>query len=422
MFQLNDEDNTKEFMKIKMNINELKLNLKMINNQRKFNLKRKILHNNTYNSKKINNIVEKYKKRNNIDYLPKTINNFYSDINNHNIENGNELIMNKIMKFNKPNKQNNINLLNFCTFPSLEIENNTKSNFNKKNNSKEKKINYKSNIKIDRNPSEVYYSPEFFENYISKSPQNEKTEKYKYKIFLNEKKEIKKNNNVKKTLSSLNLDEINNEIKKNILIKPVPNLSHFMKNIKKFKKYSFINLKKDKTLKNKETSISTYFPNKNDIKNDNSNVENKIIDNIFTDKKKMFRSHEIIILNNLNIIYSENDKQFNKFYIKHANKKTLYGLGLTHITSSPDLIKKNIDSKIYLVKDKLSLIKSIVDYTYPEIIIRRSMKQSNNYIKKFKSNIRPCKLQIINNQKKEKFLSNHFSPLLNILNSKKEVI
>ena len=136
----------------------------------------------------------------------------------------------------------------------------------------------------------------------------------------------------------------------------------------------------------------------------------------------MFRSHEIIILNNLNIIYSENDKQFNKFYIKHANKKTLYGLGLTHITSSPDLIKKNIDSKIYLVKDKLSLIKSIVDYTYPEIIIRRSMKQSNNYIKKFKSNIRPCKLQIINNQKKEKFLSNHFSPLLNILNSKKEVI
>ena len=74
----------------------------------------------------------------------------------------------------------------------------------------------------------------------------------------------------------------------------------------------------------------------------------------------MFRQREIKISNILNIIYSENDLQFDRNYIKHVNKKDLRGLGLTHI------------------------IKSIVDFTYPEFIIRNSMKQSNDFIKKFK--------------------------------------
>ena len=130
----------------------------------------------------------------------------------------------------------------------------------------------------------------------------------------------------------------------------------------------------------------------------------------------MFRSQRIIILNNLNLIYSENDKQFDRYYLKHANKKSLFGLGLTHISSSPNLVKKNLVSKIGLVKDKLSLIKSIVDFTYPEIIIRRSMKQSNNYIRKFKQNIIPSKLEILRNKKKAQNLNNYYSSLLKINN------
>ena len=132
----------------------------------------------------------------------------------------------------------------------------------------------------------------------------------------------------------------------------------------------------------------------------------------------MFRQREIKISNILNIIYSENDLQFDRNYIKHVNKKDLRGLGLTHINSSPELIKKNLNSKIHLIKDRLSLIKSIVDFTYPEIIIRRSMKQTNDFIKKFKLNIIPSKFELIKYKMKENNLNNYYSSLLDIYNSK----
>lgn len=93
------------------------------------------------------------------------------------------------------------------------------------------------------------------------------------------------------------------------------------------------------------------------------------------------------------------------------------GLCLTHINSSPKIIKNNLNSKINLVKDKLSLVKSIIDYTYPEIVIRSSMKQTNNLIKKFSRNIIPYKLELLKYQTKEQQLNNYYSSLLQIFNS-----
>ena len=424
MLRLKEEDKKKKkFILIKKHINELKLDLKINNNgKNKYKLKRYILHNDTYNSKKERNIFIKNEKRNNIYCFSKTINNFHSkykriDSAENSIQ---KLMKNKITQLHQEKK---INLLDFCIFPKLEMENNTKSSAHKEINLNENKIvNNKLNIKIISNPTEVYFSPNSFDGQISKSPKNIKTKKYKYKIFLNEKKETKRKNKIKKSLSDFNINDINNRINKDIKIKPLPNLSNFLEKMKKNDKYSAFKVTKKIKSKNKEVSVSTYSPIKNHLKEDSSTIENKIINNLFTDKKKMFRSQEIIILNNLNLIYSENDKQFQRYYIKHANKKTLYGMGLTHINSSPDLIKKNLENKIDLVKDKLSLIKSIVDYIYPEIIIRRSMKQSNNYIKNFKNKIRPCKFEIIKNQKKQKLFNNNFSSLLNIFNFKKEVV
>ena len=129
----------------------------------------------------------------------------------------------------------------------------------------------------------------------------------------------------------------------------------------------------------------------------------------------MFPPKEAQLLNNLNLIYSENDLQFDKFYLKHRNKKSLRGLGLTHIQTSPKIIKNNIDSKINFVKSKLSIIKSIVDFTYPELIIRRSMKQSNDYIKKFKKTLSPSKYELLKKKEKNKYSNDYYSNLLQII-------
>ena len=146
-------------------------------------------------------------------------------------------------------------------------------------------------------------------------------------------------------------------------------------------------------------------------------MNNNLIENLFTDKKKMFHPPEKKFLNNLNLLYSENEEQFNAKYLKHINKKLLKGLCLSRINSSPKIIKKNLTSKINLVKDKLSLVKSIIDFTYPEIIIRRSMRQTNNIIHKYSENIIPYKLELMKKQLNEQKINEYYSSLLKIFNS-----
>jgi hypothetical protein len=257
--------------------------------------------------------------------------------------------------------------------------------------------------------SAINYSPRNFENILKNPKINEKINDFRHTIFLSERKEIK--NKKKNRINNLILME-KMENKNNNRLQP------FLKLLKyRMKQKNKIALNSGKNQR-KENSTSTNQMHDKQIRD--SNIDNKIIINLFTNKKKMFRPPEIKFLNNnLNIIYSENDLQFDKKYLKHINKKDLRGLALTHINSTPEIIKKNLNTKINLIKDRLSLIKSIVDFAYPELIIRSSMKQSNYFIKKFKLNIIPYKSELIKNKAKEEQLNNYYSSLLEIYNSKK---
>jgi len=289
----------------------------------------------------------------------------------------------------------------------------------KRRKEKEKQLSYYNNIDNYITPSEINYSPKFFDSYIFKSTKNnQKIESFKSKIFLSTKKhKIKRKNKIKKLINKLKSQEINEDsisFDRNFLkIKP---FSKDDKNPKKPK----IELKDKKTQNREEDFLPNNIINpkikKNNTINNNDN-NNKLIGNLFTNKKKMFHVPEKKFLNNLNIIYSENEAQFDRKYLNHITRKELRGLCLTHINSSPRIIKNNLNSKINLVKDKLSLVKSIIDYTYPEIIIRSSMKQTNNLIKKFSRNIIPYKLELLKYQTRELQLTNYYSSLLQIFNS-----
>ena len=323
-------------------------------------------------------------------------------------------------------KKNN-NIINI-NFPNSNLESHNNNSLNETSPSKYNAISYKKqnnkNIIINdkesannkknliKNLSEINYSPLIFENILKHPRNNEKIDKYKYRIFLSEKKDVKMKKKIKTSI--LHLKE-----KKDITKEEENNKLHsFLRLSKSHIKIKNLNPVSTGKNEKKETSTSTNNLSEKQLKKSNSIIDNKIIVNLFTNKKKMFRQREIKISNILNIIYSENDLQFDRNYIKHVNKKDLRGLGLTHINSSPELIKKNLNSKIHLIKDRLSLIKSIVDFTYPEIIIRRSMKQTNDFIKKFKLNIIPSKFELIKYKMKENNLNNYYSSLLDIYNSK----
>ena len=398
-------------------INYLNLDLNIINNKDMFN----------------SNIPQV----NNTNHIQ--TNNFFCYTNNNNIsrnkrsENDNTFklkykkykLKRNITTDNYFKKNNNIININF---PNSNLESHNNNSLNETSPSKYNAISYKKqnnkNIIINdkesannkknliKNLSEINYSPLIFENILKHPRNNEKIDKYKYRIFLSEKKDVKMKKKIKTSI--LHLKE-----KKDITKEEENNKLHsFLRLSKSHIKIKNLNPVSTGKNEKKETSTSTNNLSEKQLKKSNSIIDNKIIVNLFTNKKKMFRQREIKISNILNIIYSENDLQFDRNYIKHVNKKDLRGLGLTHINSSPELIKKNLNSKIHLIKDRLSLIKSIVDFTYPEIIIRRSMKQTNDFIKKFKLNIIPSKFELIKYKMKENNLNNYYSSLLDIYNSK----
>lgn len=287
----------------------------------------------------------------------------------------------------------------------------------KKRKGKETHLSYYNIIDNYLTPSEINYSPKFFDSYVFKSSKNnQKIENFKSKIFLSTKKhKIKRKNKIKNFLNKLKSPKRNEDsisFDRNFLkIKPFSKDENNPKNLK----IEF----RDKKTQNREEDFSPNNIIKPKIKKNNTinSNNNKLIGNLFTNKKKMFHVPEKKFLNNLNIIYSENEAQFDRKYLKHITRKELRGLCLTHINSSPKIIKNNLNSKINMVKDKLSLVKSIIDYTYPEIVIRSSMKQTNNLIKKFSRNIIPYKLELLKYQTKEQQLNNYYSSLLQIFNS-----
>ena len=137
-----------------------------------------------------------------------------------------------------------------------------------------------------------------------------------------------------------------------------------LKNTIEISKYD---LKKTKDFSNQ---VNNTISNKNFDKNNNrlkikkfknSNSINSII---YKRKKRRHINQQ----NNLNILYSENEEQFYKKYEKHIKSKFLNGLCLTHVNSSPKLILNDLNKKINKIKNKVGVVKSIVDKTFPILL------------------------------------------------------
>ena len=89
------------------------------------------------------------------------------------------------------------------------------------------------------------------------------------------------------------------------------------------------------------------------------------IENVMDKNKKL---RDVTQHNKLNILYSENEEQFYRKYDKHVKTKFLNGLCLTHINSSPKVILNDLNLKIKNIKNKIGVVKSIVDKTFPKVL------------------------------------------------------
>ena len=246
----------------------------------------------------------------------------------------------------------NYNDVNFLSMKN--INNNIKILKEKKN--KSFSTFYSSNIKNNKENISYYF---FNDN-------NEKNESNLLKINKNEKKY--------KSCSSIfsyDSDDKNNfnQNKKNnnnnLLIK------FFLKKKLSQNKNKILNKKLDNK---KSTSI---IFDKNESIKFNNYLFGKIFRNIFREKTK-------VLNNKYNLLYSENEEQYNTTLKKRKNKY-------------PILNENYSKNRINIIKTKINFMKGISDFSFPKIILKKLSLENKLYneLKKNKS---------LNNKKKKKFI------------------
>ncbi len=162
-------------------------------------------------------------------------------------------------------------------------------------------------------------------------------------------------------------------------------------NLKKIKSASNIINKKIK-LNNKTININSESQ-KNEFFLNNSNIEKlyyRIVLNKFKKKKREF------IPNQFNLLYCENQNQFNLFE-KFKNRRRIEKgkIAIHHIIDN-----KVTNGKINYMKDTLNKVSGILNYSYPKIFLKKFSIQKNEK-DKIKNNI------FIKKSKKENKLKNN---------------
>ena len=124
--------------------------------------------------------------------------------------------------------------------------------------------------------------------------------------------------------------------------------------------------------------------------------------------------------NNLNILYSENEEQFYRKYDKHIKNKFLKGLCLTHVNSSPKLILNDLNKKINKIKNKVGVVNSIVDKTFPRLLADISQIKKEFEKSLGKQGYKSPYIEKVNKIKKEQQnLNIYFSKPFEIINRNK---
>lgn len=137
---------------------------------------------------------------------------------------------------------------------------------------------------------------------------------------------------------------------------------------------------------------------------------------------KRKRKNGLIQLNKLNIIYSENDEQFYRKYDKYRKNKILRGLCLTHINSSPKVVLNELNQKINLIRNKVGVVKSIVDKTFPKVLADISSIKKDYIISQEKEGYNSPYIEKLNKMKKiEENMNLFISSPIEILSKTKTV-
>ena len=317
-------------------------------------------------------------------------------------------------KLNEIDLQLNYNNDKSTTKANSSVKNSTSKTFSFNHSiskSKDKKINFKlSNNSLQKsyknNFPVLYNFPSHINDYFS----NKEKIKTKNMPFL-----------INNTINKSNYTNSFSKIRANLL-----NISEKTINLNpneksQSKRDSLVSvISNNKNIKTPEKILNSVKKNKKrcSMTTDKFLEKDKLAICIFQERKKIFKHKEKkdFSPNILNILYSENKEQFNKFYSKHVKKEKLKGLSLSRITSSPDIIMNKINLRMNKMKNKLSLIKSIIDYSYPEIVIRQFINQANDFNKKMKKIKAPYKEALIAKSVNELKKNKYYSSLLSIHN------
>ena len=127
---------------------------------------------------------------------------------------------------------------------------------------------------------------------------------------------------------------------------------------------------------------------------------------VFRNKDKIFITKQKDIINNkLNIIYAENEEHYQR-NLKKINNSSLKTSSIIKHDLIPNIDR--INKKLSTIKDKVTFVKCVFDYAYPEYVMLKNkigfdIKHKLN--KNFKTEMEKADLQkIISNQRKTNIL------------------
>ena len=185
------------------------------------------------------------------------------------------------------------------------------------------------------------------------------------------------------------------------------------------KKINYLTTKKNKNKSNKKkmvvlekyipgTKIKTIF----NIEKREEFLYKKIF-YYFQDRRKKFKRDEKIINNIINLDYAENLEAYQQRLIKKNNNLIKEGKKIKHF-SGPNL--SEVKGKELMTKAKF--MKSVVDYSYPIMVLDKVKEQSkmlkikNKELKQYP----PFILNDIEKNNNEKFFKNYLTETINITN------
>ena len=241
-------------------------------------------------------------------------------------------------------------------------------------------VNFLSMKKINKNLKELREkNNNSFSTYYSfclKNPNNNMGNISYY--FCNDNKEknetnLLKNKNEKKYKSCSSIFDNNNN-NNSIQNKFNNNNNLFIKNF--FKKKLSQNKNKILNLLNNKKSTSIILDKNESIKYNNY-LFGKIFRNIFRERTK-------VLNNKYNLLYSENEEQYNTTLKKRKNKY-------------PILNENYSKNRINIIKKKINFMKGISDFSFPKIILNKLSLESKLY-NELKKNKSPF------NKKRKKFI------------------